>query len=377
VDLGHTLRDIADRAGVAVSTVSRVLNHSESTGGTTPARKRVLDVARELNYYPNSAAQALKRGFTGNIGLIVPTLNPSFQTYILGLERKLYQHGLRAMPFITHLSPKREAELLGLLPDHTVDAMISLHYMPENREFYRNLRERGYRLIFRVVDESLAGVDFDCVGINIGLGTVKLFAHLFQQGYRKIGFVGGIGAEDIRAGQFDRGHAQSYKLGHDEVGLPLDTTRAIPHPEDEQTTQHAYRAVTDALRKHPNNVDALIVQSTDKLLGTVQAVRDLGLRVPEDIGIATIGVETNPECEFLGITLWAQPAEAICTSLAELLIKRLNGEQDGPIEKIYHESQLIVRRSTMRNHPSETVNYGGFSKVEKPQTQVRTERSAS
>lgn len=361
--MSHTLRDIADRAGVAVSTVSRVLNDPASTGATTPARKRILAVAQELNYQPHAGAQALKRGFTGTVGLLVPNLNADFQAYIQGIENELASHDLRIVPFVTRLSARREKQHLSMLPGRMVDAMIGLHYMAENEPVYRDLRKRGYRLIFRVIDDSLAEVDYDCVGINIGQGAGQLFKHLFQQGYRKIGFVGGLASHDIRDGRFEYGHAQSYKLGHDEVGLAIDPTRAIPVEETQHLAAHTYQAVHAALRENPENFDALIVQANDKLIGTLHAVEELGLSVPGDLGIATIGVESNPECEFLGITLWAQPAEAICTSLAALLTKRLNGEQDGPIEKIYHESKLIVRPSTMRNQTENVIHKRGFSSV--------------
>ncbi|NLW86519.1 MAG: LacI family transcriptional regulator [Planctomycetes bacterium] len=337
-----TLQDIANNTGLSVSTVSRALSTEKSPHAGEQTRRKVFAAAAKLGYRPNVSARALARGRSDNVALLLPELDCI--PYIHQIETHLDELGLHVTPFASHWQTEREAELLESLPARMLDAVINLHYLAANKDVYQEHRRRGQRLIFRVVEEDIEDVPFDCIGVDVDKGVRVLIEHLHAQGYRRIGLLGGFGATDVAAGRFDRGHARGYMQGHQAVGMPVETGRAVPCGAG---MVEAYEAARKALASGRDDFDAFIVQSPDKLTGVIKAVQDAGLTIGRDMGLATIGAEDEPVCSLYDVTTWAQPVYRVCKGLVSLLKNRLD-DPEGPIHKIYYESTLVARSSSSR-----------------------------
>ncbi len=337
-----TLKDIAKETHLSVSTVSRILNnrHSKSRHASKDTHERVLKLAKDYGYVPHAGARAMVKGKSDNVGLFVPSLD--FGRYVTLTAKLIEKLSLRPIVLATHWSSRTEATLLEIVSGRIVDAIIDFHYQKENLSLYRKFQEQGCHLIFRTVEEPVEEVDFDCVGVDVEEGVEKIIEHLYEQGYRKIGFVGGVAANDISQNRFERGQARAYLEAHKKLGLTIEPLRAIPcEPND----LSARDAVIKALSERRDLFDALIVHATNKVLGVLKAIEKVGLTIPRDIGVATIG--DTEFCDVMEITMWTQPVEKICKGLVSLLKKRVN-QPDAPVYKMSYESSLIVRNSTKR-----------------------------
>lgn len=336
-----TLRQIADDTGLDVSTISRILNRPERARASEETVERVRLVATRLGYTPHRGAQSLRKGKSGFAGLLLQDMRDAVLVeYIDALNERLRKHDMQVLPLSTGLWPEDELAALDMLPRRQVDAIIGLHYHQENYLHYRRLREAGHRLVFRVVDQPCDGIDLDCVGVDISEAYRQLVSHLAASGYRKIALVGGQIATALASKRFDAVFARSFVAAHRELGLTFEADRAVDCGTD---AEDARDAVAAAFRASPGFADALLVQSSKLIPGVCRAVADLGLRVPQDVGIATITDHANCRLADPEITVWDLPTGEICDRLAELLV---TCDPAGPEHRFASSARLIARRST-------------------------------
>lgn len=335
-----TLKELAEKAGCDISTVSRVLNNKPNRV-SQKKRDKILKTAREMEYVTNRNASNLASGKTYTIGILVRNITDNvFAEYIEKIDRYMTARNYSIVPFITHNDPERERKCLMNLQSRQVDAMICLHYSQENEKIYKMLQHEGHILTFRGVDIN-NNIDFDSVLIDIGNGYYHLTKHLFAKGCRKIGVVGGYIADEIANGKSAE-YSTSFRQVNKEAGIEIIPEQGIPC---ENSQDGAYSGVIKALSGNPKRFDALIVQNTHKVLGVYKALCDLGLQMPEDIKLCA--VSDFDFCRMLPVpvTVWAQPTEEICRSLVELTLNRLEFPQTA-VRKVSFNSKLIIRKST-------------------------------
>jgi LacI family transcriptional regulator len=311
------LADVARRAGVAISTASYVLTGSRPVGEVT--RQRVLAAVAETGYRPDAVARALRSARTKTVGLVVPDIrNPFFAAVIEGVELEARASEQTLLFANSGEDPDREVTAIAALRAQRVDGLIVGLTRRTPRDVLRQLHESSPPVV--LVDRA-GPATFDQVTVANEVGSEILVRHLAEIGHRRIGMVAGVRgispAEDRVAG---------YRAGLEAAGLPFDASLVI---DGGSRRELAHRAVTDALGR-ADRPTALVVGNNDMTLGTLEAVRLLGLRVPDDV--AVVSLDDLPSGELLAspLTAVAQPGVAMGREAMRLLLRRVRSPQAPP-----------------------------------------------
>ncbi|HBC88525.1 MAG TPA: hypothetical protein DCZ94_16380 [Lentisphaeria bacterium] len=341
--MAATLKEISRISGVAISTVSRVLN-KQPQRVSPETYEKIISTADKLRYSPNLAARSLVKGRSDSIGVFIPYFSDViFSQYMDFITAKLKEHGLNVSPFCGRF----EDETVSRCLNRQLDGLICMYYNDKIEGTYSKLKRSGFPIVFRAVDISPDDLKFDSVGIDISSGYKILCQHLYDQGCRKIGIIGGEISVQIRNNSCS-GTSLEFLKTVSELGLDFGPDSGIPC---ENNSEAAYAKIKNILEKDARTFDAIIVQSNNKLPGVLKAVRDAGLKIPTDIAIASISDSDITRFANPPVTVWEQPIEKISYALADLMASRLKKEnraQRNSIRKITFNSSLIIRESTIR-----------------------------
>ena len=328
-----TIREVARRAGVSAMTVSRVINGG--TGVRTETRQRVEEVVAELNYVPSRVARGLTSNKSGTLGLIVPdVVEPFFAQIVAGAELVTRRAGYRMLlcnsendlnqerRFIEDiLSYKAEGALIVPVNDHSKDnlAMLTVHDVP-----------------FVLIDRAVQDVESDLVKADSVAGARMMVEHLISLGRRRIALIV-TSAETSTS----RERREGYKQALEAAGIPVDPELIYVSTVGRSG---GYRAMQQILAQKPWP-DAVFAQNNLTAMGGVEAMREKGLSVPEDIAVVNFD-----DVDFLSIwhpflTVVDQPAELFGTLAAELLLERIGGHGEVQPRAVRLPPRLIVRES--------------------------------
>ncbi len=331
--MGYTLEDIARMAGVSRSTVSRVLNHHPHV--RPEVRERVWEVVRRVGYQPHAAARSLATQKTQIIGLIIPeavsTLfaDPFFPLLITGITDACYQHGYHLMLSL-FTTPQQEAELsTQLLGGGYLDGVILASTRLDDPLIERLLSGRiPFVLIGRHSDPRVNYVDVDNVA-----GARMAVDYLLRQGHRRVATI--TGPLNMAAGQ-DRleGYKQALQARH----LPVDEALIVEGDFTEQGGMAAMRRLL-ALAERPT---AVFAASDTMAIGAIKAIKDAGLRVPDDITV--VGFDDIPQASYLDppLTTVRQPIAQLGKTAVHILVDliRYGAERT---QRVVLATELVVR----------------------------------
>ncbi len=334
------IKEVALRAGVSTSTVSRTLSGKIYVDPET--KRRVQQAVRELNYRPNALAKGLKEGRTKTLGLIIPNLhNLLFPAAIRGITAVAKKHGYTVVLCNTDEDRAAEQKDVENLRLRAVDGLIFSTATPASQHIME-LKKQGYPvvLMLRRLNDEL-----DSVIIDNYQGAYRAAQFLIERGYRRIGIINGALELDLYQQRL-----AGYRAALAENGVDCDE-RLIA--DDRAGWEDGYRAMHEILDRG-GRPDAIFATSDPKALGVIKAIKERGLRVPEDI--AVIGYDNLDMSELMDppLTTMAQPFYEVGTKTAERLIRLINskGKLKPVTEKL--EVQLLIRGS---------VGYGAaFSK---------------
>lgn len=334
VTMAVTIRDIAEKVGVAPSTVSRALNNKGRVSEGT--RERILKVARELDYHPNMNAKGLATNKTGNIGLIIDKrhapINFSFYGPVVeGLEAEASKHGyyLVLSTFASDGPPRCAKE-------KRVDGLILMGCeLPA--ELILSLKDE---IPLVLVDNHLDGVDSVAVD-NVG-GAYKAVKHLIKLGHRRIGFI----TERFRNLSFWE-RFEGYKLALKDHGLDYDEDLVAEGLRGDYGYE-AMRKLLGGGRGSNSRPTAVFAANDAVAVGALRAIREAGLEVPGDI--ALVGFDDG------SLALHADPpltsVKVFRKRMGKIAIRRLleliKGEEEGttttPLQ-IRLPTKLTIRES--------------------------------
>lgn len=330
-----TIRDVARRAGVSVATVSRVL------AGDYPVlpgtRNKVMRAVRELDYVPNAHARALSAARPGAIAIVVNTVAVPYYAYIAqGVEEQAAQEGRLSLICTTGGDPGRELSIVQLLREQRAEAVILVgsvivdeDYRKRMSEYAHALAAAGSRLVLcgrPPLGEGVPAlvVDFDNTG-----GAHAVTAHLLSAGHRRILYLGlrpGHSTSDSRVAGY-RSALASY-------GLPVESSLEV---EAEFSREAGYVAMKGRLVAGPRDFTAIFAGNDLLAAGAVQALREQGLRVPDDLSV--VGYDDVPPAEDLGLTTVHLPHDELGRAAVRLALGRLPA---GPLTLGTH---IVVRNS--------------------------------
>lgn len=329
-----TIHDVARRAGVSISTVSRVLN------GTSPVkadkRRLVLDAAEALGYVPNPAARSLLSKRTGGLGVLLPFVTGEFFSELLnGLDEEAQALGYFLTISTSHSRPEEFHKAFQSL-DKRVDGLVVM--APD-------LGDGGARALLRpdtpvvFLNTDMPGLEADVINVDNYGGGRLLTQHLIEQGHRRIALVQGpMTTWDARE------RARGYRSAMAEAGLPTDGLEV----EGGFSREDGY-AATEALLERSPRPTAIVGANDYAAFGALTALRDAGLAVPDDVAVC--GFDGLPSSRYAAppLTTAAVPIREIGKRAVRLLVGRLTGEAEAdPFRRDVVEVELTARGSTAR-----------------------------
>lgn len=331
-----TLSEIADRCGVSISTVSRVLN--ERPGVSPQARRQVLTAIDVLGY---DRPVRLRQRAGGLVGLVMPELeNPFFPRLAHHLEINLARQGLSPVLCSQTLGGVHEDDHVAMLLEHSVAGIVfvsGVHALANSDPArYQRLQDLGLPIV--LVNGALAGLDAPCVSTDDVTSIELAVHHLEHMGHRRIG---------VALGQIRYTPAQRKRQAFIDVltrqGLvpdDLDVTDLV-----ETTTYSVQGGQQAAERLLDRGVTAIVCGSDVMALGVIRSARRRGLRVPEDLSV--IGSDDSQMMEFADppLTTVRQPAEALAQAASQEIADQIAGSAPHAGE-VLHRPELVVRGST-------------------------------
>jgi LacI family transcriptional regulator len=326
-----TIQDVAKKAGVAPMTVSRVINQS---GYASPeVRARVQAAVEELGYMPNSLARSLRIRRTNTIALILTDItNPFFTTLARGVEDAANQAGYTVLFGNTDESEEKESHYLDMILQKRVDGIL---LVPAGGSVLPVERIRHYHTPVVVLDRRIPGEVVDVVRCDSMLGAYRLTKMLLDLGHRQIALLNGpagVSTAEDRAAGFLQAMEEA------EIKNPQ-----ISYGSFSQAS--GYAMTRKALGQQPCPT-ALIAGNNFIAIGALKAIHDAGLEVPDDV--ALVGFDDLPAAMIIEpfLTVADQPAYEMGRQAAELLFKRLSGEQSDPPMEVLLPIRLVVRASS-------------------------------
>jgi LacI family transcriptional regulator len=326
-----TMRDVAALAGVAIKTVSRVVNGVSTVDPALAARVR--EAADRLGYRPNLTASNLRRGDgrTATIGMLVEdAANPFSAALMRAVENTARERRVLVLFGSLDEDPARERELAGALIDRRVDGLV---IVPAGHDHSYLLKERhaGTCLVF--VDREPRLLDADAVVSDNRRGAVDGVDHLLKAGHRRIGYLGDRLSISTAAQRFD-GYRRALELAR----IPADDA-IVWH---EASTVDAAIEATVRMLRLPDPPTALFTGQNLVTIGASRALRSLG----RQDAVAMVGFDDFPLADMLrpGISVIAQDIERMGALAAELLFDRLDGDRSPTSTRIV-PTRLITRGS--------------------------------
>jgi len=329
-----TIRDVAKLAGVAPITVSRVINNSGYITGET--RQRVEQAIEQLGYVPNSLARSLRSRKTRMLALVLTDItNPFWTTVARGVEDAASDAGFSVILCNTDESESEQERYIRIILEKQVDGVL-LVPVRNPAEPVGAIHAQHVPVV--VLDRRVPGdLEADVVRCDSVTGASQLVRLLIELGHRRIAAV--LGPHGVSTAE-DR--AAGYRMARREAGLPEESDAVF---YGEYTMESGYELACQALQAAPD-VTAFFAGNNFLALGALRALRDRGVRVPEQM--ALVGFDDLPEALVIEpfMTVAAQPAYEMGHKATELLLARLSGQASEPCQEIVLPTELIVRRSS-------------------------------
>lgn len=328
-----TIRDIANHAGVAISSVSRVF--SQHPYVSTELRQRVEAAAQELGYQPNYLAFSLRRGDTASVGFLVGTIsNPTIADISAAASEVLAERGYGTLLVSSGNRSENDIMYLNFLARRQVSGMIVssaacvLH--PDAARLIRELAIPTVMLDRMRIDAPHVGT---VLSDHIS-GMCAAVIHLVDQGHRRIAFLGGPPG-------FEPGDARQagYLKGLAEAGIPTDPDLILRHGIERESGYQTTRDIF-AQRPYPS---AIIAGGNLILAGVIQSLQELNISVGVDVALVGCDDTDLTQLYVPGITAVARDLRQLGTTASELLISIMNRQ---PGRTITLPTRLKVRGSS-------------------------------
>ena len=333
-----TLKDVARRAGVSRSAVSRTFTAGASVSG--PMRRRVEKAASELGYAPNALASSLTTGRTRLIGLVSDNFhNPIFLEVFDLFTRGLQERGLR--PLLVNLSEETDpASSLRMLRQYSVDGVVvASSTLPP--AFSAAFRDAGLPVVHSFGRHSprpsvhVVGID------NVEAGRIAA-RELLARGYRRVAFLGG--PEGATSTQ-DRLEGFLTELG---TGTGADATFSFADAYSFDAGRREMRRLLGSAAP----AEAYFCGDDVLSIGALSALGDAGLRVPGDVGLIGLNDMEMAGWPSIGLTTIRQPIRRIVDASIELMAALLGGEARVPEARLFPSP--VIERETLRPRPVRT-----------------------
>ena len=332
---GVTIKDIARKLNVAASTVSRALRDHPDVSKKT--KEKVVKLAEELNYHPNTIAQSLKKGTSKIIGVLVPQVRHYFFAEIMaGIADVAEEKGYNVM--ICQSNEKYENEVKNvqtLIQQRIAGLLASVSEFTDKFDHFELLKSNGIPLVF--FDRAASEVEASRVVVDDYHGAFKATEYLIKKGYKRIAHLAGYNNLEIARNR-EKGYRDALKK-HD---LPINED-LIVHTGglNEEDGMESFKELYDRLDQKP---DAVFAVTDPVAIGAYQVMKKRGIKIPDDV--ALFGFSDNPDARLIDppLTTVKQTPYIIGKEAIDLLIKEIENKDRSITHKIL-TTELVIRES--------------------------------
>jgi len=326
-----TLKMVAESAGVSVNTASRAINSKSDINEET--KKRVLQVAQELGYVRNATAVALRTRKTGTIGVVIAdNRNPFYAELLNGIEVAAREKNYHIILANTQRDYKKEEEAINLLLTKRVDGLL-ITPVQDKDEDIKNLLDAN--IPFVVVGRDFENIEIDAVFNDEVKGGFLATEYLIKKGHKRIALVDGFIYKSPA-----KGRLEGYKKALNKYRISLDESLISV---GDINIEDGYERTKQMLEK---NLDftAIFTYNDMMAFGSMQAIKEKGLRIPEDIGL--VGYDDIQFSSLISpsLTTIRLKKQELGIESVKLLFSRINKEHK-KTKKIMLDVELQIRET--------------------------------
>jgi len=324
-----TLKKVAEKAGVSVNTASRAINNKPDINEET--KKRVLKVAQKLGYVRNATAIALRTRKTGTIGVVIAdNRNPFYAEVLNGMEEAAREKNYHIILANTQRDYKKEEEAINLLLAKRVDGLL-ITPVQDRDDDIKNLIEAN--IPFVVVGRDFEDIEVDAIYNDEVKGGFLATEYLIKKGHKRIALINGFLYKSPA-----KGRLEGYKKALNKYRISLDESLIS---SGDINIEDGYERTKKMLEK---NLDftAIFAYNDMMAFGAIQAIKEKGLRIPEDIGL--VGYDDIPFSSLISplLTTIRLKKQDLGVESVKLLLSRINGKRK-KIKKMMLDVELITR----------------------------------
>jgi DNA-binding LacI/PurR family transcriptional regulator len=342
-----TIHDLARHLNVSSTTVWRALNNNPRISPTT--KERVLSAAKRFNYRPSLVAQTLSRGKTQTLGVVVPMIgNPVYANIIRAVEHVAFEHEYNIILCDTDFKVERERQHVDLLVRRRIEGVVIIPFakrLPGDFEHLVEL-EQNQGVCVVAIQNDIPEERLNRVVPDQRGAAKAVVGHFIENGHRRIGFFHG-GVPDWSAPMRERSEGyrqalESARIEYDpQLELQVGTYESLlgddPAAFDGERVRRALSG--------EDRPTALFVASDVLAIKVMEVIRDMGLRIPEDVAVAGFDDILMSAHTLPPLTTVRQPSTKIGQRAANLLLERIDGADD----ELVHERvpcEVIIRKSS-------------------------------
>ncbi|WP_315070967.1 LacI family DNA-binding transcriptional regulator [uncultured Clostridium sp.] len=323
-----TIKDIAKRAGVSISTVSNALNGMGNVGEET--KNKILQIAKEINYIPNINAKLLRNRKTNNIGLFLPNVIGQFyymliQAMYAVCKREKYALKIFVCDF------KRGEKLTSSILSSNIDGAVILHEGFEDCQL-KFLKDQAMKFVF--LDKNICSDNISSILINNEQGIIQGVDYLISSKHKKIAYMRGTNNYDSIV------RFNAFKKAMNKYSMNIDESLILSGYFEEAA---AYNAIRAAFLHRVEFPDAILCENDDMARGCIQALNDLNKRVPEDVSI--IGFDDTDFSKHCNppLTTIHSPINELGEKAVQEILRLLKPNETGLMNVL--NTRLVIRNS--------------------------------
>lgn len=330
-----TIKDVARKAGVSISTVSRVINDSKPV--TDEVKHRVKEVIKETGYVPNPLARSLVTRRSRLIGVVVPEMSDPFVSEILnGIEEVAKLNGYDILLSNTYTDEDQEEKSISSLQAKQVEGIIMLTW-EVGESSLKLLEEIGIPAVF--ISKTVGDYDVNTVSTRNKEATKEMTEYLIEKGHEKIGFI--MTSKNYTF--LENRRLEGYKEALEGHGMKYDEKIVRNATTDFKSGYEAAKKLLEEVK----GLDAIFVTGDEAAFGAMNAAFDAGLNVPEDISIAGFNDIRFSSMIRPSLTTVYQPLYDMGAVSVSMIVKIIQGDED--IEQKVKLPHKIIERNSVKD----------------------------
>jgi len=326
-----TLKMVAEKAGVSVNTASRAINNKSDINEET--KKKVLKIAQKLGYVRNATAVALRTRETRTIGVVIAdNRNPFYAEVLNGMEEAAREKNYHIILANTQRDYKKEEEAINLLLAKRADGLLITPVQDKDDDI-KNLIDAN--IPFVIVGRDFENIEVDAVYNDEVKGGFLAIEYLINKGHKRIALINGFLHKSPA-----KGRLEGYKKALKKYGMPFDDALVSFGDID---VKDGYERTKQMLEKDLD-FTAIFAYNDMMAFGSMQAIKEKGLRIPENIGL--VGYDDIPFCSLMdpALTTIRLNKQELGIESVKLLLSRINGNRK-KAKKIMLDVDIIARKT--------------------------------